>query len=157
MLKLGKGSFVAEMILTDSSMIVFGKKINNIQPKKLLLFSIFLICIIIANLFLVCVCVCVCVQALHELGARKFALIGLNLLGCIPHEVTTHGKNGSICVENESKASLLFNQKLKALVDRNNKELSDAKFIFVNSAVISSDNPQISGKQSFLVAKSQLC
>lgn len=76
-------------------------------------------------------------QALHESGARKFALIGLNLLGCVPHEIVIHGKSGSICVDDENKAALIFNDKLKALVDRFNNEFPDSKFIFINSAVIS--------------------
>ncbi|KAG5029551.1 hypothetical protein AAZX31_05G152200 [Glycine max] len=74
---------------------------------------------------------------LHALGARRFALIGLGLIGCIPHEISIHGENGSICVDEENRAALMFNDKLKPVVDRFNKELPDAKFIFINSAVIS--------------------
>ncbi|KAJ1403791.1 Protein kinase-like domain superfamily [Sesbania bispinosa] len=33
--------------------------------------------------------------ALHNLGARKFPLFGLNHLGCVPYEITTHKKIGS--------------------------------------------------------------
>ncbi|KAJ1426188.1 SGNH hydrolase superfamily [Sesbania bispinosa] len=82
-------------------------------------------------------------QALHNLGARKFALIGLNPLGCVPYEITTHKKIGSICVDEENKAAFLFNDKLKALVDRFNTELSDSKFIFINSAIITRENIQL--------------
>ncbi|XP_061356388.1 GDSL esterase/lipase At1g29670-like [Gastrolobium bilobum] len=80
---------------------------------------------------------------LHKLGARKFALIGLSRLGCVPHEISVHGKNGSMCVDEESNTALIFNDKLKAVVDRYNKELSGATFILVNSAVIKYDNPQL--------------
>lgn len=80
---------------------------------------------------------CVCVQGIHDLGARKFSLIGLNALGCIPHEILIHGKNKSVCIEEETRAAFLFNDKLKALVDRFNKELPDSKFIYINSPVIS--------------------
>ncbi|KAK7359165.1 hypothetical protein VNO77_01113 [Canavalia gladiata] len=82
------------------------------------------------------------IKGLHAVGARKFALIGLGPLGCIPHEVSVHGKNG-LCVEKENKAALLFNDKVKAIVDRFNKELSDAKFIFINTLVITKDNPKL--------------
>ncbi|KAL5053696.1 hypothetical protein RYX36_034378 [Vicia faba] len=75
-------------------------------------------------------------KALYKLGARKFSLIGLGLIGCIPHETTRHGKSGSECVEEESKAALLFNDKLKANVDRFNKKLPGAKFIFINTAIM---------------------
>ena len=86
-------------------------------------------------------------QALHQAGARKFALIGLGLTGCIPHEISTHGIKGSnVCVEEENKAVLIFNDKLKALVDQFNKELSDSKFIYVNTALITSNSPVLSGK-----------
>ncbi|KAK7399742.1 hypothetical protein VNO78_10931 [Psophocarpus tetragonolobus] len=76
---------------------------------------------------------------LHALGARKFALIGLGLLGCIPQEISTHGKNGSLCVDEENEAAILFNKKFKPQVDRLNKEFPDANFIFINSAVIQQD------------------
>lgn len=75
-------------------------------------------------------------QAIHGLGARKFSLVGLSLLGCVPHEISTHGKNDSRCIQEENNAALLFNDKLKPLVDHLNKELTDSKFIFINSAVI---------------------
>lgn len=79
------------------------------------------------------------VQALHVLGARKFSLIGLNPLGCIPHEIAVHGKNDSLCVVEETRTAFLFNDKLKALVDRFNQELSDAKFIYINSPILKFD------------------
>lgn len=88
----------------------------------------------VSYLLLIC---CFYVQDLHALGARRFALIGLGLIGCIPHEISIHGENGSICVDEENRAALMFNDKLKPVVDRFNKELPDAKFIFINSAVIS--------------------
>ena len=72
---------------------------------------------------------------LYGIGARKFALFGLGALGCVPHEIETHGKNSSICVEEESKAAQLFNDNLKALVDRYNKELVGAKFTLLNPGV----------------------
>ncbi|KAK7318870.1 hypothetical protein RJT34_03577 [Clitoria ternatea] len=80
-------------------------------------------------------------KALHALGARKFALVGLGPLGCIPHEIAIHGKNRSMCVEEESKAALLFNKKLKAAVDGFSKEISDAKFILINTDVTETNIP----------------
>ncbi|XP_045825679.1 GDSL esterase/lipase At1g29670-like [Trifolium pratense] len=73
-------------------------------------------------------------KALHELGARKFSLVGLGPLGCIPHEISTHGKNNSLCIKEENNAAQLFNDKLRALVDRFNKELPDAKFILIGGS-----------------------
>ncbi|KAL5053698.1 hypothetical protein RYX36_034380 [Vicia faba] len=70
-------------------------------------------------------------KALYELGARKFSLMGLSLIGCIPRV-----KKGLFCVKEQNEAALLFNNELKSVVDRFNKELPDAKFIFINTAII---------------------
>lgn len=91
-----------------------------------------------------------CLQDLYELGARKFSLIGLNLIGCIPYEISTHGKNDSMCVQEESQAAQLFNEELKALVDRYNKELVGAKFIYVNSAFMKYSNFKLPGIYIYL-------
>jgi len=75
----------------------------------------------------------ICKQTLHEIGARKYVLVGLGLLGCTPSAIFTHGTNGS-CVDEENAPALIFNSKLKSLVDHfNNKFSADSKFIFVNS------------------------
>jgi len=84
-------------------------------------------------------------QAIHGLGARKFSLVGLGLLGCVPHEISTHGKNDSRCIQEENNSALLFDDKLKALVDRLNKDLTDSKFIFINSAVVRHSQSKLSG------------
>ncbi|XP_022638656.1 GDSL esterase/lipase At4g18970-like [Vigna radiata var. radiata] len=70
---------------------------------------------------------------LRSLGARKFALIGLLPVGCIPGEISTHGKPGSLCVKEENDAVVPFNDKLKSLVDRFNEQFPDCKFIFINT------------------------
>ncbi|OIW19259.1 hypothetical protein TanjilG_20384 [Lupinus angustifolius] len=84
-------------------------------------------------------------KELHDLGARKFALFGVGLIGCVPMEIATHGGNGTICVEEENEAANIFNERVKVLVDQFNKDLSDAKFILINSDSIDSSNPQLSG------------
>ncbi|KAI5447608.1 hypothetical protein KIW84_015171 [Lathyrus oleraceus] len=68
---------------------------------------------------------------LHNIGARKFILVGLGLLGCTPNAIAKSGNNGS-CVESQNAAPFIFSQKLKSLVDKFNAELHDSKFIFVN-------------------------
>ncbi|KAI4298187.1 hypothetical protein L6164_031776 [Bauhinia variegata] len=84
-------------------------------------------------------------KALYELGARKFALIGLGLLGCTPFEIHTHGTNGSQCVEEENSIVQLFNDRLKPLVHQLSEELSHSKFMYVNTSKISSDSSLYSG------------
>ncbi|XP_028764020.1 GDSL esterase/lipase At1g29670-like [Neltuma alba] len=93
-------------------------------------------------------------RALQELGSRKFALFGLFLLGCVPNELMNHG-DGSLCVEEENRAVLIFNDKLRQLVDQFNKEFSDAKFIYINNALISSKSPLLDGLRS--IGKSGCC
>ncbi|KAG2410323.1 GDSL esterase/lipase [Vigna angularis] len=70
---------------------------------------------------------------LRSLGARKFALIGLLPIGCIPGEISARGKPGSLCVKEENDAVVTFNDELKSLVDRFNKEFPDSKFIFIDT------------------------
>ncbi|KAK7399741.1 hypothetical protein VNO78_10930 [Psophocarpus tetragonolobus] len=86
-------------------------------------------------------------KELHALGARKFALIGVSLIGCTPHEIITHGREGAICVDEENNAAILLNDKLRPVVDQFNKELPEAKFIFINSALMlhGVKTPRISG------------
>nr|KYP38092.1 GDSL esterase/lipase At4g18970 family [Cajanus cajan] len=75
-------------------------------------------------------------KELHAVGARKFSLFGLGTIGCVPQEILTHGKEGSpLCIEEETSAAFIFNQKLIDLVDRFNDELPDSKFISVNAKV----------------------
>ncbi|KAH7575956.1 hypothetical protein JRO89_XS02G0261300 [Xanthoceras sorbifolium] len=71
-------------------------------------------------------------KKLYEYGARKVAVLGIGPLGCTPGNVALHGTNGSLCVGFINDAVELFNSKLISLVDEFNKDLHDAKFIYVN-------------------------
>ncbi|KAK0591103.1 hypothetical protein LWI29_035644 [Acer saccharum] len=71
-------------------------------------------------------------KELYGYGARKIALLGIGPLGCTPGNVALHGTNGSLCVDFINDAVELFNSKLISLVDELNKDLHDAKFIYVN-------------------------
>ncbi|KAI4332318.1 hypothetical protein L6164_017240 [Bauhinia variegata] len=63
----------------------------------------------------------------HDLGARKFALSGVALLGCRPYQIDLYGTKG--CVEFINDAVQLFNKGLRPLVDKLNEEYSDSKFM----------------------------
>ncbi|OIV95733.1 hypothetical protein TanjilG_05281 [Lupinus angustifolius] len=65
---------------------------------------------------------------LLDVGARKYVLVGLGSLGCIP----IHISDGS-CSQDINKASLIFSEKLKSLVHQLNKSPTTSEFIFVNS------------------------
>ncbi|KAF1881902.1 hypothetical protein Lal_00038544 [Lupinus albus] len=87
------------------------------------------------------------IRVLHQTGARKFSINGLGLVGCIPQAITLRGKIGSsTCVEEDNKAVLIFDDKLRILVDQLNKDLTDSKFVFVDQAMIKSENyPMLKG------------
>ncbi|XP_021276058.1 GDSL esterase/lipase At1g29660-like [Herrania umbratica] len=72
------------------------------------------------------------IKVLYGHGARKFALYGLGLIGCIPFVISAHGTNGSLCVEKLNNAATLFNARLMPLVKELNTNLTDAKFTYVN-------------------------
>ncbi|TKY71909.1 GDSL esterase/lipase [Spatholobus suberectus] len=90
--------------------------------------------------------------ALHDIGARKYVLVGLGLFGCTPGVMYSHGTNGS-CVEEENAAAFNFNNKLKALVDQfNNRFSANSKFIFIHTASKALDNAH-----GFLVSTAACC
>ncbi|PQQ01629.1 GDSL esterase/lipase [Prunus yedoensis var. nudiflora] len=72
------------------------------------------------------------IKTLYMYGARKVALVGLGQVGCAPYSIST-GTNGSACVDKMNDAVQFFNEKLKSLVDQLNTNLTDAKFIYVNT------------------------
>ncbi|CAK9154691.1 unnamed protein product [Ilex paraguariensis] len=79
-------------------------------------------------------------RSLYKHGARKIAIHGLGQIGCIPAELATHATNGSACVDTINNAVQLFDKRLKPLVDDLNKDLHDAKFIYINTTSITSGN-----------------
>ncbi|XP_058771401.1 GDSL esterase/lipase At1g29670-like [Vicia villosa] len=92
-------------------------------------------------------------QVLHDIGARKYVLVGLGLLGCTPNAILNHGTNG-VCVDEENAPPFIFNGELKSLVDHlNNKFSADSKFIFINST-FESDGQNSGG---FVVSNAPCC
>uniref|UniRef100_A0A5B7ANB0 GDSL esterase/lipase n=1 Tax=Davidia involucrata TaxID=16924 RepID=A0A5B7ANB0_DAVIN len=81
------------------------------------------------------------VMNLYNYGARKVAFIGLGQIGCVPNQIALYGTNDSTCVENINSAVQLFNSKLVSLVGGLNRNLTDAKFIYVNIYDMSSSDP----------------
>ncbi|KAK9267421.1 hypothetical protein L1049_009847 [Liquidambar formosana] len=81
-------------------------------------------------------------RTLYHYGARKVALFGLERLGCLPIEVQTfYGTYGSSCVDAINNAVLLYNARLRSLVDDLNENLHDAKFIYIDCYRIASEIP----------------
>ncbi|KAM7505879.1 hypothetical protein LguiB_004783 [Lonicera macranthoides] len=82
---------------------------------------------------------------LYSYGARKVAVFGLGLIGCIPAEVAIFGPSGSGCVDMINDAVQLFDNRLKPLVDELNNKLADANFVYLNMTSISSGDPSSIG------------
>ncbi|XP_028764799.1 GDSL esterase/lipase At1g29660-like [Neltuma alba] len=78
-------------------------------------------------------------RCLYNYGARKMVLFGIGQIGCSPNELAQNSQDGTTCVERINSANQIFNNKLKSLVDQLNKQLSDARFIYINSYGIFQD------------------
>ncbi|KAI3818683.1 hypothetical protein L1987_12498 [Smallanthus sonchifolius] len=70
-------------------------------------------------------------KTLYRLGARKIAVFGLGMIGCAPAEMERFGTDGK-CVDWINDAVMLFNDRLKPLVDELNICFPDARFTFIN-------------------------
>ncbi|KAL4600264.1 hypothetical protein ACB092_11G186100 [Castanea dentata] len=70
------------------------------------------------------------------LGPLKIALFGLGFLGYTLVELTMC-RNNSSCVYNINNAVALFNDKVVTLVNNFNNNLTNAKFIYINTIEIS--------------------
>lgn len=78
------------------------------------------------------------IQKLYCLGARKFVLISVYPLGCIPFvKKRTSGTQG--CVEPLNQAALLFNSHLKSLVDVLKPKMPGSYLVYVDSYQIIMD------------------
>nr|XP_027108817.1 uncharacterized protein LOC113728631 [Coffea arabica] len=84
-------------------------------------------------------------MTLYNNGARKIALFGLGPIGCTPAEISIY--RTTTCVDSVNAAVQLFNDKLKFLVDDFNRQLTDAKFIYINITSIQSGDPATIGLQ----------
>ncbi|XP_057764167.1 GDSL esterase/lipase At5g45670-like isoform X1 [Salvia miltiorrhiza] len=70
-------------------------------------------------------------QILYNFGARKLALVGAAPLGCIPFTLAISSTDGR-CVEATNRASLMFNEQLKAKIDVFNADFPEATFTYID-------------------------
>uniref|UniRef100_A0A1D1YCZ3 GDSL esterase/lipase At1g29670 n=1 Tax=Anthurium amnicola TaxID=1678845 RepID=A0A1D1YCZ3_9ARAE len=78
-------------------------------------------------------------KKLHGLGARKFVLLSVQPIGCVPVvKALLHAANGS-CVEAINEAALLFNRNLSSLVDNMGQQMPGSHLVYVNSYTIITD------------------
>nr|GFB35984.1 GDSL esterase/lipase At1g29670-like [Tanacetum cinerariifolium] len=79
------------------------------------------------------------IRILYNYGARKLVLNGIGPIGCSPNALAQHSRDGSTCVAKINSANQMFNRRLVSLVDYFNKNLPDAKFIYINNYAIFQD------------------
>ncbi|KAF8029709.1 hypothetical protein BT93_E2210 [Corymbia citriodora subsp. variegata] len=91
-------------------------------------------------------------KTLYSYGARKVAIFGLSVIGCAPAEISRFGTDGSLCVDKINGAVMLFNDRLKSLVDKLNRDLADAKFTYIDIFGIST-----AGLPALQLASSTCC
>ncbi|XP_074269766.1 GDSL esterase/lipase At1g29660-like [Silene latifolia] len=78
-------------------------------------------------------------QTLYEFGARRTAIFGLGLIGCIPAQMRMN--NVTFCVKEINDAVDIMNQKLVKLVDSLNVKLVGAKFTFIDITAVQKASP----------------
>ncbi|KAJ8770013.1 hypothetical protein K2173_009096 [Erythroxylum novogranatense] len=71
-------------------------------------------------------------MTLHDLGARKFVIAGLGMMGCIPSILAQ--STGGKCSEEVNKLILPFNENVKTMINNFNKNLTGSKFIYIDIA-----------------------
>ncbi|GAB2236111.1 hypothetical protein Droror1_Dr00027847 [Drosera rotundifolia] len=94
-------------------------------------------------------------KRLYKLGARKFALLAVNPIGCGP--VIRANTPGNRCQSNLNLAARLFNKRLICLVDTLKDQLSGSRFVVINPYYIIMDiidHPALNG---FSNVKSACC
>ncbi|GAB4861410.1 hypothetical protein Ancab_036594 [Ancistrocladus abbreviatus] len=86
-------------------------------------------------------------KRLYNIGARKFALLGIDPIGCGP-AVRARTANNS-CNESQNAAARLFNSRLRSMVDAFDSKLSGSQFVVVNRYNIIRDVIQNAAARGF--------
>ncbi|XP_050378414.1 GDSL esterase/lipase At1g71250-like [Argentina anserina] len=73
------------------------------------------------------------ILALHSLGLRKFVLVGIGPLGCIPNQRASGKAPPGRCVDNVNQIIGSFNQGLRSLVTQLNSNHPGAIFVYGNA------------------------
>ncbi|WOK93849.1 GDSL esterase/lipase [Canna indica] len=90
------------------------------------------------------------VQKLYDLGARKFVLFSVQVMGCVPVVRANVAAANGTCVEVMNEAAVLFNSHLRRLAgaSRRRTQMPGSSVVYVNSYKIIRDiieNPTHSG------------
>lgn len=72
-------------------------------------------------------------------------------IGCIPYQLARYNGSGSRCNEEINSAIILFNTGLRQLVDRFNKGVRGARFVYLDSYFSSQDLVQKAAAYGMMV------
>ncbi|XP_076955220.1 GDSL esterase/lipase At5g45670-like [Bidens hawaiensis] len=97
------------------------------------------------------------IRELYNYGARKLVLNGIGQIGCSPNALAQNSADGSTCDEKINSANKLFNNELISLVDNFNRDLPDAKFIYINNYDIFQDLINNAQSYGFTVTNAGCC
>ncbi|KAD4888549.1 hypothetical protein R6Q59_034454 [Mikania micrantha] len=67
---------------------------------------------------------------LYNLGARKFVLAGIGLMGCIPN-IIAQGRTGR-CSEDVNQLVLPFNENMRTMINNLSTNLPGSQFVFID-------------------------
>ncbi|CAN0890100.1 GDSL esterase/lipase At1g71691 [Linum grandiflorum] len=94
-------------------------------------------------------------NTLYNMGARKFAIAGLGVMGCIP-SILAQSPAG-LCSEEVNKLVSPFNQNVKAMINNFNANLPGARFTYIDISKMFRDVLANSGNYGFSVVNRGCC
>ncbi|KAI3940559.1 hypothetical protein MKW92_036167 [Papaver armeniacum] len=94
-------------------------------------------------------------KTIYNLGARKFAVIGLGLIGCCP-KLRSDNPTGE-CNEQANHWSVKYNKAVKSLLQELKEELTDIHYSLINTYDIMVDFLQQPAHYGFSEIKSACC
>ncbi|WCJ34882.1 GDSL-like Lipase/Acylhydrolase superfamily protein [Euphorbia peplus] len=94
-------------------------------------------------------------MTLYNLGARKFILAGLGVMGCIPSILAQNP--AGLCSEEVNQLVMPFNENVKTMMNNFNANLPGAKFTFIDVARMFKDILTNSPAYGFSVINTGCC
>ncbi|RZC75402.1 hypothetical protein C5167_050888 [Papaver somniferum] len=94
-------------------------------------------------------------KTIYNLGARKFAVVGLGLIGCCP-KLRSDNPKGE-CNERANYWSVQYNKAVKSLLQELKEELTDIHYSLINTYDIMVDFLQQPAHYGFTEVKSACC
>ncbi|MQL84489.1 hypothetical protein Taro_016995 [Colocasia esculenta] len=96
-------------------------------------------------------------QRLYGLGARKFVLVTVQPIGCVPVVREMLQPANGTCVEAMNEAALLFNTNLSSMVDLLKQQMPGSHLVYVNSYKIISDIMRSPAERGFRETNKPCC